>query len=209
MKNYNSNIENIKLKNKIALFFSRISFAIGKLPLAWRAIIITVLFIFVLLTFPWVSVIDINNNSTDFLAFSKYTGYIGYGTLIGGIIILFFLLSHNKKEQIRGYVPFRLSDVQAIVFVISILLSNIFMLFTLSPIISKEIVFNKPLTFAITGMIFILYFSFHLSKQLKIKNTESYYLNHENNIIPNEYDKILYPEKYQNQENKQNMKLPI
>lgn len=209
MKHYNTNIENIKFKNKISIFLSRISFWLGKLPLAWRAIIFVVLFIFILLFFPWVAEVDINNNLTNHLAFSKYTGFIGYGVWLGGIIILFFLLSHNKKEQIRGYVPFRLSDVQAIVFVVSMILSNIFMLFALSPIISREIIFTKYFSIAITGLIFILYFSFHLSKQLKAKNTESYYLDHEWEIIPNEYDKILHPEKYQNHQDKQNMKLPI
>ena len=37
--------------------------------------------------------------------------------LLAVTVILFFLLSHSKKESLRAYVPFRLSDAQAIVFI--------------------------------------------------------------------------------------------
>jgi hypothetical protein len=46
---------------------------------------------------------------------------MGYGILLSVVCIPFFLLSHAKKERIRAYIPFRLSDAQAIVFIVSML----------------------------------------------------------------------------------------
>ena len=70
------------------------------------------------LIFPWLSFkSETDGKITEYWAFSLYTGGIGYGMLLAVAVILFFLLSHSKKESLRAYVPFRLSDAQAIVFI--------------------------------------------------------------------------------------------
>jgi hypothetical protein len=134
MKNYIANSQNRKLKNKIALFLSRLNLGAGKLPLAGRVILMMCAILGVSIFFPWFGVEYLDKSTERFYAFSVYTGYIGIGILLALFFIPFFLISHAKKERIRAYVPFRLSDTQAVVFVASLLLVSMIQLISLSRI---------------------------------------------------------------------------
>lgn len=82
------------------------------------------IFLLFSLFFPWMTLSGtIDTKPTDYSAFSLYTGGIGYGILIAIGFMAFFLFSHAKKESLRAYVPFRLSDAQAIVFIDAMVLT--------------------------------------------------------------------------------------
>jgi hypothetical protein len=134
MKNYIANSQNRKLKNKIALFLSRLNLGAGKLPLSGRVILMMSVILSVSLFFPWFGVEYLDKSTERFYAFSAYTGYIGIGILLALFFIPFFLISHAKKERIRAYIPFRLSDTQAVVFVASLLLVGMIQLIAISRI---------------------------------------------------------------------------
>ncbi len=75
----------------------------------------------------------------DIYAFSRFSLYIGYLTLIILGLVPFFLLSHTKKEHIRAILPFRLSDTQAIIFVFTILLVSMVDLIMINGLYTTQI----------------------------------------------------------------------
>ncbi len=95
--------------------------------------------LFASIFFPWVRLTYLDGVIEQYYAFSIYSLYIGYVILFAILIIPFFLLSHTKKEYIRARVPFRLSDSQAIIFVIIILLSILINLIIVNSIYSTQI----------------------------------------------------------------------
>ncbi len=84
------------------------------------------------LFFPWIHMRFRDGNDVMFSAFSGYTGGIGFSILFGCFWIAFFLFSHEKKERMRSFMPFRLSDAQAIVFIDSIILTALIQLVFIS-----------------------------------------------------------------------------
>lgn len=73
-----------------------------------------------------------------------------------------------------------------------------------------EIVLQKGFILAISSVIMMIACGFYLSRSMKIGNTESYYLNRENDEQLGEYKNIIHPDMHQEKERKkQNMSLPI
>lgn len=178
MSQYNTNIQNRKLKKQILNFFSRLGFGAGKLPFSGRLILVMVFLLFVSLFMPWLEITSSTNGVQTFGPFSRYLGFIGYGILVSVIIVPFFLLSHTKKEQIRAYVPFRLSDTQAVVFVSTMILVAIMQIIFLSPAynVFGATEFKSGFPLAGASVMCMIICGFFLSKRVKIQNTESYYL---------------------------------
>lgn len=211
MSDYITNSKNRKLKTKILLFLSRINIWAGKLPLSWRVIILMECILFCSLFFPWINLATLDSSMHHYYAFSQYSLYIGYGVLLVIIIIPFFLLSHTKKEHIRSIVPFRLSDTQAIVFVMSILLTTLIDLIIVNNLYSTQIAANgSTLTvwfkIALASTLCMLGSAYFLSRFTKTANTEIYFLDHQTDEELFEYDNIL---KWGNEKKKKNMSLPI
>lgn len=123
MHDYITNSKNRKLKTKILLFLSRINIGAGKLPISGRLILLMDAILFCTLFSPWISITYLEGNIRSYSAFSQYSLYIGYVILIAVAITPFFLLSHSRKEYLRSLLPFRLSDSQAIVYIMTIVLT--------------------------------------------------------------------------------------
>ncbi len=208
MTDYITNSKNRKLKTKILLFLSRINIWAGKLPLSGRVIILMECVLFASLFFPWITLQYLDGRSLTYSAFSEFSLYVGYGILLTIVIIPFFLLSHTKKERIRAIVPFRLSDTQAIIFVISMLLTSLINLIIVNNLFGNQIAgmgsnITTGFKMAFVAIIFIIISTHFLSKSTKISNTEICYLDHQIDDELMGYNKIL------NGENKKNMSLPI
>lgn len=146
------------------------------------------LILFSTIFFPWIELTTtIGSEKLSSSAFSGLSGGIGYGVIISTFIMLFFLLSHTKKEQFRSYIPFRLSDTQAIVFVATMMLVTIVQLLIISSNIYSPLIASGGLkigigmNIALASVICILISGFFLSATLKEKNTDAYYLGHDNN----------------------------
>lgn len=213
MHHYSTNAKNRKLKKQILNFLSRIGFGAGKLPISGRSILLFSVLLFTTLFLPWVQLESLHTNEVQtYGAFSAYAGYIGVGIFLSTAIILFFLLSHTKKERVRSYVPFRLSDTQAVVFVASMLLVAIIQLFITSGTFNKIASVSLKVGFSMAGasVVCILVAGYFLSRSIKAENTEAYYLHHETENILGEYKDIIHPnEKLISDKKKENMSLPI
>ncbi len=214
MADYITNSKNRKLKKRIENLISRVGFWAGKLPLSGRFILLLTGILFLSLFFPWLELRLSDNSVQRYFAFSQYTGYVGYGILIASIIIPFFLLSHTKKEFVRAYVPFRLSDTQAVVFIASmIFVALIQFLFTAgiyNQIALGGVEIQNWFFVAITTVLLIIVAGFWLSKNMKKINTEMYYLDHAPQEKFGEYQDILRPKtREEEEEKKRNMSLPI
>ena len=212
MSDYITNSKNRKLKTKILLFLSRINIWAGKLPLSGRAIILLECVLFGSLFFPWLNLRYLDElEPIAYTAFSQFCLYIGYGILLAIAIVPFFLLSHTKKERIRAIVPFRLSDTQAIVFIMSILLVSLINLIIINGLYSSQIAAQgSTLTvgfrIALSSVISILVATYFFSRSNKVANTDIYYLDHQIDDELSKYKHILG----QDDENKKkNMSLPI
>ena len=140
MHDYITNSKNRKLKTKILLFLSRINIGASKLPLSGRCIILMEAVLLVSLFFPWLHLVYLGTSEpVSYSAFSHFSLYIGYLILATSAIIPFFLLSHTKKERIRAMLPFRLSDTQAIVFIMMILCVSLIQLMIVNNLYSSQI----------------------------------------------------------------------
>lgn len=212
MEHYSANAKNRKLKKQILNFLSRIGFAGGKLPTSGKLILMFAIILAISLLLPWVQITSGTGEITTHSAFSRYMGFIWYGIIISLIVIFFFLLSHTKKEHIRAYVPFRLSDTQAVVFVSSMLLVCLVQLMILSPTyqILGSISLQKWFILALSSILMMILCGFYLSRTMKAENTESYYLNRDFSEELWEYKNIIHPDSHQkNERKKENMSLPI
>lgn len=211
MPDYITNSKNRKLKTKILLFLSRINIWAWKLPLSGRAIILMEIILFASIFFPWVRLTYLDGVIEQYYAFSIYSLYIGYVILFAILIIPFFLLSHTKKEYIRARVPFRLSDSQAIIFVIIILLSILINLIIVNSIYSTQIAAQwSTLTIgykiAFSAVVWILISTYFFSQSSKHTNTDIYYIDHQTDDELLEYRGILTSD---DENKKKNMRLPI
>lgn len=210
MSDYITNSKNRKLKTKILLFLSRINIWAGKLPLSGRAIILMECTLMSSLFFPWFSFTSIDSIVTNSSAFSWFALYVGYSILLAITIVPFFLLSHTKKEYIRALVPFRLSDTQAIVFVMSILLVTLINLVIINHVYGSQIAAGSTLgtgfKIAFSSIISILVATYFLSHSSKMSNTDMYYLDHQTDDELSWYRHILGQD---DTNKKKNMSLPI
>lgn len=212
MEHYSTNAKNRKLKKQVLGFLSRIGFASGGLPLSGKMILIFALLLLSSLFFPWLQIASANNDVKNYSAFSQEMGYIGYGIVVAVVVIMFFLLSHTKKEHIRAYVPFRLSDTQAIVFVSSLVLVATIELFVILPVygLLGGVSVERWGILALTSVVMMILCGFFFSRSMKMENTESYYLNRDISDNLGEYKNIIHPNVHQQKERKkQNMSLPI
>lgn len=167
------------------------------------------------LFFPWIIFKKpLSAGDTYYSAFSLYVWGVGFGIILSIILILFFLLSHEKKERFRAYVPFRLSDAQAIVFIASILwvaiLSFTIASFAYTRISSQEVVPGMGLKLAISS-IFLLYVgAYFFSQWEKTRAVSMSYLDKKEHTELDEYKDILEGGNHSGEKKKEgNMTLPI
>ncbi|MBX9808927.1 hypothetical protein K2X92_00875 [Candidatus Gracilibacteria bacterium] len=209
MSDYITNSKNRKLKTKILLFLSRINIGAGKLPISGRVIILMEFILASSLFFPWVH-LELDETIENYYAFSQFSLYVGYAIVFAICTIPFFLLSHTKKERLRSLVPFRLSDTQAIVFIISIILTILGSLITLNNLFGTRIALGSSLgtgfKIAFSTIICILISAYFLSRATKISNTDICYLDHQVDDELLKYKGIL---KGEDEKNTKNMSLPI
>jgi hypothetical protein len=212
MHDYITNSKNRKLKTQILLFLSRINIGASKLPLSGRVIILMEVVLFISLFFPWLKLIYLNTSDPIwYSAFSQFSLYIGYLILVAIAIIPFFLLSHTKKERIRAMLPFRLSDTQAIVFIMSILLVSMMNLIIINWFYSSQIAaqwstLTTGFRLAICSIFTIFIATYFFSRSNKVSNTDMYYLDHQTDDELSRYKNILSRNE---EDNKKNMSLPI
>lgn len=212
---YIRNSKNRKLKTQILAFFSRLSFGSHRFGIAGKLLLVSNLALLVSLCFPWMRLTRMDGSIQTISAFSLFTGYIGYGILIGVGVVLFFLFSHSKKEHLRAYVPFRLSDAQAIVFIFSLIFTSIihFLLisFTFQNFALQGISVLFGCKFALTSSIFVLIISYFFSKSEKYIASNLSYLDKREYSQFDEYRDIIGREQTQKnpKEDSKNMTLPI
>jgi hypothetical protein len=212
MTDYIANSKNRKLKKRIMLFLSRLDFGREKLPFAGKMILFLDGILFLSLFFSWFHFTYIDNSVTSFSAFSVYTGYIWYALFFAILAIPFFLLSHTKKEMIRAYIPFRLSDTQAIVFIVSMILTGLLHLMFMSRTFHQftiDIRVWNGFILSLTTSICILVSAYFLSRQSKQWSVEVRYIDHTTTDSYGEYGEILKKPWDSNDLHDSNMKLPI
>lgn len=211
---YIRNSKNRKLKAQILGFFSRLTFGSYRLGLSGKGILFSNFLVLIVLFFPWMRLVYMDGSIHNFGAFSSFSWYIGYGIVLGIILIAFFLLSHSKKEQLRAYVPFRLSDTQAIVFIDAMILTSLLHFLSMAsifPNFANQINVLLAFDIVLTLCILILIFSYFFSKSEKQALAWMSYLDKKEPSVFDEYKDILdstWERSVQNDPHK-NMSLPI
>ncbi|GAB0175115.1 MAG: hypothetical protein HHAS10_09940 [Candidatus Altimarinota bacterium] len=212
---YIRNSKNRKLKTQIFGFFQRLNFGTYRLGLPGKTIIFCLGMLGLSLFFPWlIFKKPLGAGEAGYSAFSLYVGGVGYGIILSILLILFFLLSHEKKERFRAFVPFRLSDAQAVVFVTSLLgvaiLSFTVASFAYTRISSQEVIPGFGLKLAISS-IFLLYIgAYFFSQGEKTRAVSMSYLDKKEQSELDEYKGILEGGKHSTEKKKEgNMTLPI
>ncbi len=212
---YIRNSKNRKLKTKILNFVTRVSFSGKRLDLAGRSIMFCNILLISSLFFPWIHMTFLDGTGQGFSAFSLYAWGIGYGILLGCISMCFFLFSHEKKERIRAYVPFHLSDTQAIVFIDTLILvasvQLIFISMTYRQIALGWVHLGLGFDLALTAIFLILFASFFYSQSEKKSSLTMSYLDKKEGQHLGEYRDILdgkYTSKRPSDRDK-NMTLPF
>ncbi len=213
---YIRNSKNRKLKTQILSFFSRVTFSTYRLGLAGKMIIFCDILFLLSLFFPWIIFSSqTGGEPIRYWAFSLYTGGIGYGILLAVLVISFFLLSHAKKEYLRGYVPFRLSDAQAIVFIDAMILTaSLHMVLTsmaYAQISTATVEPGMGLKMALTSALLLLIAAYFFSQNEKNRAVTMSYLDKKEDDFLTEYRDILGESHTQTQEKDRdkNMTLPI
>ncbi len=193
---YIRNSKNRKLKTQIFSFFSRLTFSTYRLGFPGRAIILCLITLFSSLFLPWI-IFKRQWGSWDifYSAFSLYVGWIGYGIILSLFLILFFLLSHEKKERFRWYVPFRLSDAQAIVFITSLvfvaIISFTIASFAYTRISSQEVVPWLGLKVALSSLGILYVAAYFFSQSEKSRAVSMSYLDKKEHTPLDDYKDIL------------------
>lgn len=213
MHDYTINSKNRKFKKRVLSWIERLNFGAGKLPLSGKIILILDCILLSSVFFPWLHFSYVDESHDVFSAFSVYTGFSGYWIVLSVILIPFFLLSHEKKEKIRWFIPFRLSDAQAIVFIASmILVTSIHQLFiSLAFARSAQIDIGAGFLLAVSSVMSIIFTSHYFSRQMKIQGVELQYLDHHDVSDIDDYRQILEQgsRSKQTTEKEKNMTLPI
>lgn len=73
---YIANSKNRKLKKQILVFFDRLNFGAGKLPISGRFILFLTGVLALSLIFPWFHLEFSTGDRASYFAFSVYTGYL-------------------------------------------------------------------------------------------------------------------------------------
>ena len=212
---YIRNSKNRKLKTQILSFFSRLNFGTHRLWLPGKSLIFCISLLLLSLFFPWLSFEPIKGEIVEYWAFSIYLWWIGYGIILAVILIAFFLLSHEKKEYFRWYVPFRLSDAQAIVFIWTVLMTactySLVASFAYARIASQKVTPWTGLELAFWSIILLLFVSYFFSQSEKTKSITLNYLDKKEINHLDEYADILEPNGQKKGEKirDKNMTLPI
>lgn len=212
MHDYTINSKNRKFKKRVLSWIERLNFWAGKLPISGKIILLLDVILLLSVFFPWLHFSYVDESRDVFSAFSVYTGFIGYGMVLWVILIPFFLLSHEKKEKIRAFVPFRLSDAQAIVFIASMILTaSIHQLFlSLAFARSAQIEIGSGFLLAISSVLSIIFTSLYFSRNIKTQWVELRYLDHHDLSDIEEYREILdHHAPAKQKTDKENMTLPI
>jgi hypothetical protein len=211
---YNRNSKNRKLKTEILSFFSRLNFSAYRLGLAGKSIICCSGALLISLFFPWISFhAPMGGAVTYHFAFSLYLGGIGFAIIAALVLVGFFLLSHEKKERFRGYVPFRLSDAQAIVFIATILstatLSYVMAAFAYKRLSSHDVMPELGIEIALSAEVLLFVGAYFFSQSEKSRAmTMSYFDKVEHDAL-DEYRDILQPHTPGEGKKEKNMTLPI
>jgi magnesium-transporting ATPase (P-type) len=212
---YIRNSKNRKLKTQILGFFLRLNFWTYRLGLPGKTILFCLFILGLSLFFPWILFRKpLSGGDTMYSAFSLYVGWVGYGILISILLILFFLLSHEKKERFRAYVPFRLSDAQAVVFVTSLLgvaiLSFTIASFAYTRISSQEVIPGTGLKLALSSIFLLYIWAYFFSQGEKTRAVSMSYLDKKEQSELDEYKDILEWGNHTWEKKKEgNMTLPI
>lgn len=213
---YIRNSKNRKLKTQILTFLSRLSFGTCRLGLAGKTIILCNWLFLSSLFFPWIIFqSQMGGESTKHWAFSLYSWGIGYGIFIALILISFFLLSHEKKEFLRAYVPFRLSDAQAIVFIDAMILTACSQVIVTSMayahISTQSVEAWMWLKIALTSAFILLLAAYFFSQNEKTRAVTMSYLDKKEDDYLKEYRDILGESHAHSQgsDKDKNMTLPI
>lgn len=212
---YTRNSKNRKLKTQILGFFSRLNFGTHRLWLPGKSLIFCTGLLLVSLFFPWLSFEPMSGEIVQYWAFSIYLWWIGYGAIFAIILIAFFLFSHEKKEHLRWYVPFRLSDAQAIVFIGAILTTactySMIASFAYARIASQKVTPWIGLELAFWTLVLLLFVSYFFSQSEKTKSITMSYLDKKEISHLDEYAGILEWASHKPGEKvrEKNMTLPI
>lgn len=212
---YTRNSKNRKIKTSILAFFSRLNFGTYRLGLPGKMILVCLIFLFASLFFPWLTLMELwETQAKYFGAFSIYLGWIGYGIIFSIFLITFFLLSHEKKEHIRGYIPFRLSDAQAIVFIGTILMTATlcFMIASLaySRLSTHTVGPTLGMKIALSANFLLFIASYYFSQAEKTRASTLSYLEKREHTHLDEYRDILDSQGSREKKMKEkNMSLPI
>ena len=212
---YIRNSKNRKLKTQLLSFFSRLSFGTHRLGPAGKGIFICMISMIFSLFFPWIIFHSADGESIAYWAFSFYTGGIGYGIVVGLIMISFFLLSHEKKEIIRAYVPFRLSDSQAIVFIDAMILvssiHNVITSLAYTRLSAHSVEAGIGMEIAVCSALLLLVASYFFSQKEKDRAVTMSYLSKSEENHLGEYAEILSwsISSQKSKDDKKNMTLPF
>jgi len=193
MTDYIANSKNRKLKKRIMLFLSRLDFGREKLPLAGKMILFLDLILFLSLFFRGFNLLIL-------IIPWRVTVHFQYILAIFDMcFFLLFLQFHfsfisYKKEMIRAYIPFRLSDTQAIVFIVSMVLTGLFHLMFMSRTFHQFTIDVKVwngFILSLTSTICILVSAYFLSRQTKQGSVDVRYIDHTSVDAYGEYGDIL------------------
>jgi hypothetical protein len=126
--------------------------------------------------------------------------------------MMFFLFSHEKKERIRAYVPFRLSDAQAIVFLDALILTalgqSMIISLTYTEFALNGVSLSLGFIIALTATLLILLSAFFYSQSEKRAGISLSYLDKKDSEH-SEYSDILHSHSKKPRDPDKNMTLPI
>ena len=214
LMDYIRNSKNRKLKMQIITFLSRLNFGANRLWIAGKWIMFCNILLFASLFIPWMQFRFLDSTTYIINAFSWFSGFIGYFILLTIGVIGFFLLSHEKKERIRAYVPFRLSDAQAIVFLDAILLTLLFhtiiiSLQTYSQFAVQGIEIGFWFKLALWAALLLLFWAYFFSKNEKESMSTLNYLDKKEYRNYDEYQDILNPKNTSHDPNEKNKNITL
>lgn len=215
LMDYIRNSKNRKLKTQILTFFARVQFGTYRFGFSGKALMFANVWLLISLFFPWLYFWWEETNLVSYSAFSLYLWGVGYGIIFAVFLIAFFLLSHEKKEYLRAYVPFRLSDAQAIVFLSAMILvasiHAIITSFAYTRMSSQPVNPGFGLELSIVSLLLLILFAYFFSQSEKSRAVSMSYLEKKDPNYIDEYSAILESKSrpHSHTEEDKNMTLPI
>ena len=128
--------------------------------------------------------------------------------------MLFFLLSHSKKESLRAYVPFRLSDAQAIVFIDMMILTacihSIITSLAYTSLSAHIVEARFGMKLGLFAGFLLLFSAYFFSQREKSQAVKMSYLGKTEDMMTTEYQDIISGKSISpKKDDKKNMTLPI